>query len=172
MYIFQEECETGETCYPVNLSICPGVGQPQQQPTDRPTMVSTTRVPTPDINKEGCGLFFDYCRQLNPQLNQCQRFWDVCRHDLDTEYPYWQYPLPNCTDSDTVPEGDIVTCPAEWLDEEDNPYNVTENEACYVFFNTCREEVSTQNLNYTEYPIEYCEDNPSLTCQEEWLSRC
>jgi len=126
-------------------------------------------VPCPEINEEGCGLFFDYCRQLNPQLNQCQRFWDVCRRDLNASYSYWQYPLPSCTDSETVPEGDIVTCPAEWLVEEDNPYEVGENEACYSFFDFCREEVSTSIFNSSEYPIDYCEGNPSMTCKEDWL---
>lgn len=157
-------CPSDLTCYPVS---CPGSGQPQQQPTNRPTIISTTRVPTPDINKEGCGLFFDYCRQLNPQLNQCQRFWDVCRHDLVENYPYWKYPLPNCTDSTSTE--DIVTCPEEWLYEEDNPYGVDKNEACYNFFDTCREEASALDLNYIEYPLDYCEDNQTLTCKEEWL---
>ena len=64
-----------------------------------------------------------------------------------------------------------MTCPVEWLDEEDNPYKVEENEACYIFFNTCREEVTALDLNYTDYPIEYCEGNPSLTCKVEWLDQ-
>ena len=160
----QSECPEGEKCYFVP---CSGSTQPQQQPTNKPTMISTTRVPTPDINKEGCGLFFDYCRQLDPQLNQCQRFWDACRDDLDASYPYWQFPLPNCTDQ-SISQDDIITCPIDWLNITDNPYTVEENEACYYFFDICREDISTL-ANYTEYPLGYCEGNSSLTCKEEWL---
>jgi len=160
-------CPEGLECY-ANVP-CPGSGQPQQQPTNRPTMVSTTRVPTPEIN-EGCGLFFDYCRQSDPSLNQCQRFWKDCRVQLNDTYAYWEYPLPNCTDSD-ISEVDIVTCPKEWLYEEDNPYEVDENEACYYFFNTCREEAIGLDSNYTEYPIEFCEGNSSLTCKKDWLEQ-
>jgi len=114
----------------------------------------------------GCYHFWFYCRELEPETVQCSRFFDVCRRELNNTYPYWQYPQPPCIDT-TIQADVIDTCPMRWLKDKTNPYTVETNEACYSFWETCRSDLNTAYPDW-EYS-DYCENDPDLTCQEDWL---
>ena len=115
---------------------------------------------------DGCYHFWSYCRELEPTTVQCSRFFDVCRTQLDNTYPYWQYPQPPCIDT-TIQVDVIDTCPMYWLEDDANRYTVETNEACHSFWETCRSDLNTAYPDW-EYS-DYCENDPDLTCQEDWL---
>lgn len=115
----------------------------------------------------GCYHFWFYCRELEPETVQCSRFFGYCRDKLEMEYPNWQYPQPPCIDT-TIQVDVIDTCPMKWLKDKTNPYTVETNEACYSFWETCRSDLNTTYPEW-DYPVQYCKNDPDLTCQEDWL---
>lgn len=106
-----------------------------------------------------CHPFYEYCRGYNPSLYQCDQFFDFCREKLDSNHPGWTYPREYCMDL-SISNEPITTCPKDWLKNETNPYDRSQrgDETCYNFW------------TWT-FPIDnsYCDYNPSLTCQKDWL---
>ena len=46
---------------------------------------------------------------------------------------------------------------------------IEDDRACYDFSVNCRIRIDEEYPNST-YPVQYCEDNPELTCKMDWLA--